>query len=288
MLVGATEHKAVLEAAAARSDTSVEVVPVHPDGTLDLEALRELLDEHVALVAVMAVNNETGVIHPVAAAIEMVKEVGALSLCDATQAVGRMSLSGLGEADFVAISAHKIYGPKGVGCLIGSREGLSRLKPLASGGGQERGLRSGTLNVPGIVGLGAAVEFVTQGMEEETRRQGALRDQLCSAVESRLPGTSLNGHVDKRVCNTVNLRFNGVDGEAILANLRRVAASTGSACQSAVPTPSHVLLAMGLAAADAERSLRFSLGRFTNESDIDESVEDIVDAVTRVRDLEGD
>jgi len=286
ILVGATEHKAVLEAAAARPDASVELVPVHADGTVDLDALAATLGDDVALLALMAVNNETGVIHPIAAAIELAAEQGVLTLCDATQAVGRIPLDAAATADYVAISAHKIYGPKGVGCLIGSRAGLSALRPVASGGAQERGLRSGTLNVPGIIGLGAAVTLVTADQSLEVEREVLLRDRLQEQLVARLRGVEVNGHLDQRVCNTLNVRFKGADGEAILANLRHVAASTGSACQSAVPAPSHVLRAMGMAPAEAEQSLRFSLGRFTTEADIGAAVEDIVAAVARVRELE--
>lgn len=286
ILVGATEHKAVLEAAAARSDASVEMVPVHADGTADLDALAATLRDDVALLALMAVNNETGIIHPIAPAIELAAEQGVLTLCDATQAVGRMPLDAAAAADFVAVSAHKIYGPKGVGCLIGSRAGLSALRPVASGGAQERGLRSGTLNVPGIVGLGAAVALVTADQVLEVERQVRLRDRLHGELAARLRGVEVNGHPGQRVCNTLNVRFEGTDGEAVLANLQQVAASTGSACQSAVPAPSHVLRAMGLTSAEAEQSLRFSLGRFTTASAIDSAVEDIVAAVARVRDLE--
>lgn len=286
VLVGATEHKAVLEAASARPDVLVERVPVHADGTLDIEELASRLANDVALVAVMAVNNETGVLHPVAAALALAVQHGALTLCDATQAVGRIGLDAVASADFVALSAHKIYGPKGVGCLIGSRTGLGLLRPLASGGAQERGLRAGTLNVPGIVGLGAAITLVSADREAESERERVLRDRLHKDLEARLGGVVLNGHPEQRVSNTVNVRFDGADGEAVLANLRRVAASTGSACQSAVPAPSHVLRAMGLTAADAEQSLRFSLGRDTTQSQIDGAVDDIVAAVTRVRELE--
>ncbi len=286
ILVGSTEHKAVLEAAAARSDARIETVPVLADGLLDLEALETRLCDDVALVAVMAVNNETGVIHPLDEAFRLARQCGALILCDATQAVGRMGLEMVATADFVSVSAHKIYGPKGAGCLIGSREGMTSLRPIASGGAQERGLRSGTLNVPGIIGLGAATSLVTSEQAGEIARQGALRDRLHEQLAARVEGVHLNGHGEQRVCNTVNLRFERADGEAILANLQNVAASVGSACQSAVPAPSHVLRAMGLSATEAEQSLRFSLGRFITETDIDAAVDDIVAAVTRVRELE--
>jgi len=286
VLVGATEHKAVLQAVYDRSDVSMEKIPVLGDGRLDLDALSELLDGSVALVAVMSVNNETGVINDFDAVAQLARSQGALTLCDATQAVGRVDLTSVAGADMIALSAHKIYGPKGSGCLVTNREAHSSLKAVLSGGGQERGLRSGTLNTPGIVGLGRAVQLVVEERVCESKRQERLRDRLCEETSRRLTGVHLNGAGSERVCNTANLRFDGADGEAILANLMRVAASTGSACQSAVPEPSHVLLAMGLSSAEAEQSLRFSIGRGTSDQDISDAVDDIVQAVTRIRALE--
>lgn len=286
ILVGSTEHKAVLEAAAARSDALIQVLPVGTDGLLDFGALEAAIGDDVALIALMAVNNETGVIHPVREAVELAQQWGVLTLCDATQAVGRTKLEEVSGADFIAVSAHKIYGPKGVGCLIGSRDGLRALRPIASGGSQERGLRSGTLNVSGIVGLGAAVSLLQTERATEVVRQKTLSDRLHDRLTTRLSGVHLNGNPERRVSNTVNLRFDDADGQAVLANLRYTAASVGSACQSAVPEPSHVLRAMGLSAADAERSIRFSLGRLTSEQDIDAAVDDIVAAVERVREFE--
>ena len=287
ILVGATEHKAVLEAARARTDATVEKLPVLRDGTVDLEVLGQTLRDDVALVALMAANNETGTKHPVEIAFAMARQVGAFTLCDATQALGRIPLTEFSSADFIALSAHKLYGPKGVGCLILSRDGLTSLNPLIDGGGQERGLRSGTTNVPGVVGLAAAVEMVCRESATETLRLTKLRDRLHGELAERLPLISLNGHPFERLCNTLNLRFEGADGEAVLANLREVAASSGSACQSAVPAPSHVLMGMGLSSVEAEESLRFSLGRLTDELQIDLAVDDIVSAVERVRKLSG-
>ena len=160
------------------------------------------------------------------------------------------------------------------------------MNPIASGGGQERGLRSGTLNVPGIVGLGSAVELVVAERESEVDRQTHLRELLHKQLVLRLDDVFLNGHKERRVCNTLNLRFEGADGEAVMANLQQVAASVGSACQSSVPTPSHVLLAMGRSNREAEQSLRFSLGRCTTTHDVEAAVDDIVLAVTRVREFE--
>jgi cysteine desulfurase len=287
ILVGATEHKAVLEAAIARRDAIVEMIPVRQDGTIDLDVLSQMLGEDVALMSLMAANNETGTLHPVNAAFNLASQCGALTLCDATQAVGRIKISEFNCADFISLSAHKIYGPKGVGCLVATREGFSSLSPIIDGGGQERGLRSGTINVPGVVGLGAAVELVCGEFETEVVRLRSLRDRLFRGLEDRISDVVLNGHEVQRLCNTVNVRFVGADGEAVLANLQRVAASTGSACQSAVPAPSHVLTAMGLSRVAADESLRFSLGRTTTEIEIDLAIEDIATAVNRVRTLLG-
>lgn len=286
MLVSATEHKAVLESAEARPGVAVDRIPVNADGRVDLDALQLMVNDDVALIAVMAVNNETGVINDFATVSEIARNKGCLTLCDATQAVGRIDLRSFTGADILVMSAHKVYGPKGIGALVATRQAHAALGAQISGGGQERGLRSGTLNAPGIVGLAAAVDLVLHTMPTAVDRQRHLRDRLERELAQRLGGVHLNGSRDHRVCNTVNLRFDGADGEAILANLDVVAASTGSACQSAVPAPSHVLLAMGLTSAQAEQSLRFSLGLETTDEQITAAIEDIVRAVQRVRSLE--
>ena len=286
VLVAATEHKAVLEAA-KDSGQPCGTVAVHSNGIIDLDALREALDDTVALVCVMAVNNETGVINPISDVADIVHESGALLVCDATQAIGRLPLQDVAAAELVAFSGHKIYGPKGVGALVGTRTALRSLDPILSGGGQEHGLRNGTLNTPGIVGLGAAVELVNSDLATEVPRQRMLRDRLHDGLRRQLDGVGFNGDSDRRVCNTVNLSFSGADGQAILSNLRCTAASSGSACQSSVPAPSHVLAAMGLSPTLAEQSLRFSVGRPTTEEHIDTAVADITAAVRHVRELEG-
>jgi cysteine desulfurase len=286
LLVGATEHKAALQAASDRHDALTKVIPVQGNGALDLRALEDLLDDDVALVVVMAVNNETGVINPLEDVVELAHENGAHVLCDATQAPGRIPLEQLGAADMICISAHKIYGPKGIGALVASRTVQRALTPLLSGGGQERGLRSGTLNTPGIVGLGAALKLALHDREQESVRQARLRDQMHSELVQRIHGVAVTGANAPRVCNTLNLRFDGVDGEALIANLELVQASVGSACHSAVPEPSHVLTAMGCTPAEAFKAVRFSLGRGTSEEDIRRAVADIEAAVARVRALE--
>lgn len=286
IMVGATEHKAVIEAAKSRHDAEVSFLPVHHDGTIDLVELENQLREDVLLVAVMAVNNETGVINPISRVAQLTSQVGALLLCDATQALGKIPMSDIVDADMLAISAHKIYGPKGAGALISSRESQALLEPQIWGGGQERGLRSGTSNVTGIVGLSAAFDLVESERADEVPRQSLLRDQLERLLSDRVPDMVVNGYGAPRVSNTLNLRFRGVDGEALLANLRTVDASTGSACQGSVPEPSHVLLAMGLTRSEAEESIRLSLGRDTSDQDVHQAADEIVSAVERIREFD--
>ncbi|WP_163547944.1 cysteine desulfurase family protein [Candidatus Frankia nodulisporulans] len=316
VLVGATEHPAILgaaHAAAERFGGSVQTIRVRPDGSLDLAHLRALLRPlpvggpasargpmpaggQVALVAVMAANNETGALtdpRPVAA---FAQEVGALFLCDVTQAFGRIPVA-VAETgiDLAVASAHKVYGPKGVGVLIASRSARGRLSPLLHGGGQERGLRSGTLNTPGIVGFGAAARIAAAVFADEAVRTRAqtdlLYDQLvgwlgADAIEvngpredaSRRPGLV-------RLPNTLSLRFVGADADAVLACLPDVAVSAGSACHGGADEPSPVLLAMGRSAAAARESLRFSAGRFTTVDQIHTAAAAAARAVLRVHSL---
>jgi cysteine desulfurase len=283
VLIGATEHPAVLEAGNAlrRYGARVVHIPVDSHGVVDLSALRSLADERTLLISVMAANNETGTVAPLAEVMSIGRTVGAFIHSDATQFVGRLSFDFAGLAlDMASLSAHKMHGPKGVGALL-VRRGVPLL-PLLHGGGHERALRSGTLNTPGIVGFGAAAELALARLHEAARIS-QLRDRLHTALCSRLEGVSLNGHLADRLPNTVNLRFAGADAEAVMASMPQVACSTGSACSSAVPTPSHVLLAMGLDRQAADECLRFSLSRQTTEAEIDAAVEQVVSAVSYVR-----
>ena len=288
VLLGATEHKAVLDTGEwlLSQGVTVDLVPVDADGLPDATALRELLDDDVAVVSVMLANNETGVIAPVAELADLAHEVGALFHTDATQAPGRIpvDLSELG-VDLASFSAHKMYGPKGIGCLYVSRP--VRLAPHMHGGGHERGLRSGTLNVPGIVGFGAAAALAAEKEPADSSRYRALVESMVGGLQERVDGVELVAAKAARLPNTANLRFHGTDGEAVMANAPLVATSSGSACTSQVPTASHVLRAMGMSDAEAAECLRFSVGRQTSEHDIDQAVAQLASAVARVRQLNG-
>jgi cysteine desulfurase len=289
IVVSTTEHKAVVAAAevgARMSGGEVRHVKVDRDGVVDREHLSHLVDDSVALVAVMAANNETGVLNPITEVTELARGVGALSFVDATQLLGK---GALGEAtvnaDIVVCSSHKIYGPKGAGALVANRHTQKSMTPIASGGGQERGIRGGTQNTPAIVGFGLAAELAMKEQSSDTSRLKRLSADLLDGVTGCLQGVTINGIGAERLSNTLNLRFVGADAEAVMTSMPNVMVSAGSACQSAVPTPSHVLLAMGLSGRAASESLRISLGRPTTEQDVEEAAKSIVDAVTRVRDL---
>lgn len=284
VLVGATEHKAVLDAAESLRVQGFEVqhIPVGGDGQIDLDAYRELLDSDVALVSVMLANNETGVIAPVERLAEWAHEVGAIFHSDITQAAGRIpiDLASWG-IDLASLSAHKLYGPKGVGALIVSKS--VPLEPVIHGGGHERGHRSGTLNVPGIVGFGAAAVIAGKQMEEDHVRQAALIERIVDGLRGRLSGVEWRCESVVRLPNTANLRFVEADAEAVMANAPGVAVSSGSACTSMNPSPSHVLTAMGMTKQAALESIRISVGRPTSVDEIDSAVEQLASAVERVR-----
>ena len=287
ILVSAVEHASVSEAARCLSEqglAKLDVIPVTAGGFVDPHAVEALLGPDVLLVSVVAANSETGVLSPVSEIAERVHAAGALFHCDATQMVGRLPFDlELMGADFVSLSGHKICGPGGVGALVGTRASLRHLRPIIHGGGHERGLRSGSLNVAGIVGLGAATRIAAEERESESLRVADLRDRFVAELKERLPGVRDNGDVAKRLPNTANLRFVGADAEAVLANMHPVAASAGSACSSGSIEPSPVLLAMGLSRDAAFESVRFSLGRFTTDQDIDVAAEITVTAVEYVR-----
>lgn len=282
-----TEHKAVLDVCGYLETRGVEVtyLPVQPDGLLDPETVRAALRPDTILVSVMLVNNEMGVIQPIRELAALAHEAGALFLTDATQAVGKLPLDvdDLG-VDLLAFSAHKFYGPKGVGGLFvrQRRPRKVKLQALLHGGGHERGLRSGTLNVPGIVGLGQAAELAQLEMKADTARIGALRDAL-EADLLRLPGTRVNGNWQHRLYNVTNLQFEGCDSDALIMGLEGLAVSNGSACTAASIDPSHVLLAMGLSEAEAFSCLRFSLGRFNSEAEIPAVVKAVKGVVEGLR-----
>ncbi|HEY6795212.1 MAG TPA: cysteine desulfurase family protein [Kineosporiaceae bacterium] len=289
VVVGATEHRAVLEAArvaVARSRGVLVQIPARRDGHLDLNRLPRLLAADTALVAVMAANNETGAVTDVRRVSRLAHEAGALVFCDVTQAAGKLDVA-LSEwgVDLAVASAHKLGGPKGVGALLVRRELLPRLVPLAVGGGQERGLRPGTLNTPGIVGFGCMAALAAAERDAWTRRVGRLTRLLHHLLTDRLEGVYLNGPVRGRLPNTLNLRFAGAPADALLTCVPEVAMSPGAACGSGSGEPSHVLTAMGLDRPTALESMRFSLGSTTSEADVRTAAALVAEGVEHVRGL---
>jgi cysteine desulfurase len=286
ILVGATEHKAVLDAADYLTTTgwAVDLVPVDSNGEVDAEGYRELLADDVALVSLMYANNETGVVHEIRELAAEAHGVGALFHSDCAQAPGRIPLdiAQLG-VDFASFSAHKMYGPKGVGCMYVSRN--VELNPLMRGGGHERGMRSGTTNVPGVVGFGLAAELISEHGEQEASALGTLRDALTERLQNRIEDVQVAGEHRNRLPNTLCIRFTGADAEAVMANAPDLAISSGSACSALVPAASHVLRAMGISERDAFEYLRFSVGRMTTDDEIAQAVDSVIVAVERVRKL---
>ena len=292
LLISAVEHASVRQTALRLADrglAKVDLIDVKPGGFVDLEALDALLGPDVVMVSVMAANSETGVLNPVTDIAERTRAAGVLFHCDATQHAGRLSfdMTAVG-ADLVSLSAHKICGPGGVGALVGTTGALRQLAPLISGGGHERGLRSGSLNVAGIVGLGEAARIAFAERTVESHHEGTLRDHLVAAIKAQLTGVTQNGDVTRRLANTASLRFAGADAEAVIANMDPVAVSAGSACSTGAIEPSPVLVAMGLSRQDAFESVRFSLGRFTTEAEIEAAADSTVSAVEYVRHMLGE
>ena len=294
MLAGATEHKSVLEAGRFieeeyLSGSVLGIIPVLGDGTLDLGALESELSrsEKVDVVSVMAANSETGVIHPVREAAEIAHAHGTILHCDATQAVGRVPFdAGEMGADMVTISAHKMYGPKGCGALVATRDARRQLVAVLRGGGHEDGLRSGTLNVPGIVGFGEACRIAADEGIADAPRQEGLRGRFEEALADKVTDVEFNGAGAPRLPNTSNVRVPGAMAEMVLANVRRVQIATGSACTSAAVEPSHVLLAMGLGREEAGECVRVSFGRPSTEEDAEAAAADIAAAAGFIRGLE--
>jgi cysteine desulfurase len=270
------EHECVLESLKflEKEGFQVTYLGVNSDGLIDLEELKEAITDETILVSCMYANNETGVIFPIDKIAEIVKERGVIFHTDAVQAAGKIDID-LQEipADLLSISAHKFYGPKSVGALF-IRNSFSQqisLTPLIHGGGQERGKRSGTENIPGIVGLGSASDIASNEMRQDESRIIELRDQLFQSITQDIEGVKLNGILERQLWNTLNLSIEGVEGESLSMNLdiEGVAVSTGSACSEGTVDPSHVLSAMGLSKGEAASSIRISLGRFTEKEEID-------------------
>jgi cysteine desulfurase len=286
-----TEHRAVLDPCAWLEAQGCEVtrLPVQADGLVDVDRLVATLRPDTALVSVMAANNEIGVLQPLAAIGRETHARGIAFHVDAAQAVGkvRFDVEAI-HADLVSLTAHKIYGPKGIGALFVRRRGpAAALAPLIHGGGHERGLRSGTLNVPAIVGFGAAAALCSAEMTAESARLGALRDRLLAGLRASAGGGELlvNGALgaDVRLPHNLNVAFPGVEGSALLMAMTDIAVSSGAACSSASAEPSHVLRALGLSDADAKASLRFGLSRFTTAEEVDYVVEKVSAIVSDLR-----
>ena len=289
MLVSAVEHASVGRTAQWLADgglVKLDVIGVTAGGFVEPDTVEQLLGPDVVLVSVMAANSETGVLNPVGEIAARARSAGALFHCDATQMAGRLpfDMDALG-ADLVSMSGHKICGPGGVGALVATRRALGCLSPLILGGGHERGLRSGSLNVAGIVGLGAAARIAADERDSESARVGVLRDHLATELTAGLPGVSQNGDISRRLPNTASVHFEGADAEAVMSNMDPVAVSTGSACSAGSIEPSEVLTAMGLSHEAAFESVRFSLGRFTTEADTNTAIQATIAAVNRVRAL---
>jgi cysteine desulfurase len=295
IITAATEHSAVLDTCKALAKAgrgTVTVLPVDANGLVDPEAVRDAITPKTVLISIMHANNEIGSVHPIAEIGRIAREAGVLFHVDAAQSVGKIPLDvGAMNIDLLALTAHKLYGPKGCGALYvrGKATGAGaprvRLAPQMHGGGHERGLRSGTLNVPGVVGLGRACAVAGAEMSAEGERLRALRDRLHRGVEGGLDDVRLNGHPTQRLPGNLNLSFAGVEGDSLLAALPDVALSSGSACTSATLEPSHVLRAIGLDDDTAHASIRFGLGRFNDEADVDYAVERVVHEVRRLRAL---
>ncbi|WP_119462346.1 IscS subfamily cysteine desulfurase [Rhodospirillaceae bacterium SYSU D60014] len=287
LVTAATEHKCVLESAAQleREGFAVTYLPVGRTGLIDLERLAAAITERTVLVSIMAVNNEIGVVQPLAEIGALCRARGVHFHTDAAQAVGKIPLDVEAmNIDLMSLSGHKIYGPKGIGALYVRRRPRVRLAPLFQGGGQERGLRSGTLPTPLCVGLGAACEIAMREMAPEADRLRRLAARLHQGVVRQLPDAYLNGDPGRRVPGNLNLGFPGIDGDRLIGELKDLAVSSGSACSSAALEPSYVLRALGLDEAQARASLRIGLGRFTTEAEVDYAVERLVAAVQRLRD----
>jgi cysteine desulfurase len=289
IITAATEHKAVLDTCKKleKSGYRVTYLPVKGDGLIDLDMLREAITDKTILVTIMYANNEIGVLQPVAEIGKICREKGVLFHTDGVQAIGKVPVDvNRDHIDLMSITAHKLYGPKGVGALYVRRKNPRvQLTAQMDGGGHERGMRSGTLNVPGIVGLGEACAICQREMVEETKRLQYLRDKLRNKLESELDEVYLNGSWEHRLPHSLNLSFAYVEGESLLMGINDVAVSSGSACTSATLEPSYVLKALGLGDDIAHSSIRFGIGRFNTEEEIDYVADKLISVVKKLREL---
>jgi cysteine desulfurase len=284
-----TEHKAVLDSCKVLEKHGFQVtyLPVSPGGMVDLQQLKNSLSDKTILISIMAANNEIGTIQPLKEIGRLAKEKGIVFHSDATQAVGKVPINveELG-IDLLSLTAHKMYGPKGAGALyVRSTKPQVKITPLMDGGGHERGMRSGTLNVSGIVGLGKACDLSRIEMAAEGERVIALRERLKRALLDQLDDVYVNGDAVKRLPGNLNMSFAYIEGESLMMGLREIAVSTGSACTSASLEPSYVLKAIGLDDSMAHASIRFGIGRFNTEDEIDYTVKRVIEEVSRLREI---
>jgi cysteine desulfurase len=284
-----TEHKAVLDTCKRLEKYGYRVtyLPVKADGLIDLEDLKRAMDDKTILVTIMAANNEIGVLQPIREIGKLCHEKGVIFHSDAVQAVGKVPLNVIADnIDVLSLTAHKIYGPKGVGALyVRRRNPRVQIAAQIDGGGHERGMRSGTLNVPGIVGLGKACEIAYQEMDSEAAYLRGLRDRLKAKLESELDYVHVNGSMEHRLPGNLNMSFVYVEGESLLMGINDVAVSSGSACTSATLEPSYVLKALGLGDDVAHSSIRFGLGRFNTQAEVDYVADKVIDIVKKLREL---
>ncbi|MBL8697676.1 MAG: IscS subfamily cysteine desulfurase [Alphaproteobacteria bacterium] len=283
-----TEHKCVLDTCRHLESEGVEVtyLPVHADGLVDLAQLEAAITDRTVLVSVMGVNNEIGVIQPLAEIGKLCRAKGAFFHTDCAQAYGKVPLDvDAMNIDLMSISGHKIYGPKGIGALYVRRKPRVRLQALIHGGGQERGMRSGTLPTPLCVGLGEAAAICKREMASEAVKLAALRDRFLQRIRNRLPEVFLNGDETRRIPGNLNLSFAYVEGEGLMMGIKDLSVSSGSACTSASLEPSYVLRALGVEEELAHTSLRIGFGRFTTEAEVDYAADRIIAAVQKLREM---
>jgi cysteine desulfurase len=289
IITAATEHKAILDTCKRLEKHGVRVtyLPVQTNGLVDLEQLQAAITDKTILISIMYANNEIGVIQPIAELGKIAKSKGVLLHTDATQAVGKVPVNVIKDSvDLMSLSGHKMYGPKGVGALYVRRKSPRvQITSQMDGGGHERGMRSGTLNVPGIVGLGEACALCQAEMPEESKRMAFLRDKLMHKLQSELDETYINGTMEHRLPNNLNISFAYVEGESLLMGINDIAVSSGSACTSATLEPSYVLKALGAGDDLAHSSIRFGLGRFNTEEEVDYVAAKVIDVVKKLREL---
>jgi len=289
IITAATEHKATLDTCKhlEKKGCRITYLPVKGDGLIDLDMLRDAITDKTILVSIMYANNEIGVVQPIAEIGKLCKEKGVLFHTDAVQACGKIPVNVIADGiDLLSLSAHKMYGPKGVGALYVRRKGPRvQLSAQMDGGGHERGMRSGTLNVPGIAGLGAACEISQNEMATESVRLRGLRDRLRATLEANLEEVYINGSMEHRLPHNLNMSFAYVEGESLLMGINDIAVSSGSACTSATLEPSYVLKALGLGDDMAHTSIRFGIGRFNTEEEVDYVAKKMIDVVNKLREL---